>query len=180
MHVLLLLLPAKLIHLLLLPATLKQWIKNAAPKGGALFIGRYATVTLTRQEFRGNQAVEAGGAVASAANKKTKKAGFPIVIQDSLFVNNAAQLPVHSDQRYNFTCTRCTVHCDYDYDYMYCYRVLPAITKTNTTATQLPLSSADVVKSGGMAFGGALDLNRASARLVDCDFQHNKAAVGGG
>jgi hypothetical protein len=63
---------------------------------------------------------------------------------------------------------------------MYCYRVLPAITKTNTTATQLPLSSADVVKSGGMAFGGALDLNRASARLVDCDFQHNKAAVGGG
>ena len=71
-----------------------------APKGGALFIGRYATVTLSRQEFRSNKAMEAGGAVASAANKKTKAAGFPIVIRDSLFVDNAAaQVPAHSAQR---------------------------------------------------------------------------------
>ena len=108
-----------------------QWSNNDAPRGGAMMIGRYATVKIQKHIFTGNTAIEAGGAVASSSNKKTKKRGYPIILTNCVFKANAVSLP--------------------DSDFV-----------------------------GAETYGGGLDLNRASAKLIGCQFDENTAEVGGG
>ena len=47
-----------------------EWANNKAPRGGAMMIGRYATVNLWSNLFQHNEAIEAGGAVASVRRRR--------------------------------------------------------------------------------------------------------------
>merc|ERR1711865_671410 len=108
-----------------------KWTTNDAPRGGAMMIGRYATVNVWKHQFLLNTAIEAGAAVASSSNKKTKKRGYPIIMTECDFHNNSVSLP--------------------DSDFV-----------------------------GAETYGGGMDLNRASAKLIKCKFKGNTAEVGGG
>jgi predicted outer membrane repeat protein len=88
-------------------------------------------VKIWKNTFHLNSAIEAGGALASTSNKKTRKRGFPIILTECTFTNNTVSLP--------------------DSDFV-----------------------------GAETYGGAIDLNRASAKIVDSNVQYNQAEVGGG